>query len=186
MNISKSIFLGVFALFFAFCAMSETPSAPPLKGGFQAYVQYVDDGDTIDVLVSGVRHRIRLSDIDAPEVSHCNEGKIDCKRPGQPFSKESKARLTGLVAGGRVELLCRDYDSRYSRSVCRVYANGVDANLTLVREGLAWFNEKYSRDGDVRRAQDQAKRSGLGIWSDRNAVAPWAWRDSCWKWGNCR
>lgn len=186
MSLYKSLFAFVIAFSGAFLSAAEVSHPAPLKGRVLAQVQYVDDGDTIDVVVAGVKQRIRLSDIDAPEVTHCSDTKTDCKRPGQPFAQESRDRLFSLVGGGRVELDCKDYDSRWNRSVCRVYTNGVDANAVLVREGLAWFNEKYSRDGDLRRAQDQAKRSGLGLWKDRNPVAPWIWRESCWKWGICR
>jgi micrococcal nuclease len=188
----RSIFgsFAIGALVLSTTALAVTGDAPaPLKGRVSAQVLRVDDGDTLAVLAGGARHKIRLSDIDAPETSHCTEARTGvgkCARPGQPFGGESGQKLARLVAGGRVDLACSDYDSRYSRSVCRVYANGVDVNAEMVRSGLAWFNDKYSKDNDLRRAQDQAKRAGLGLWSDRGAVAPWVWRDLCWKRGVCR
>lgn len=154
-----------------------------------AQVQHVDDGDTVAVLVSGVRHKVRLSDIDAPEMVHCSESTQrsgGCSRMGQPFGEESQKLLARLVAGGQVDLVCSDYDSRYSRSVCRVYAGGVDVNAALVSSGLAWFNEKYSKDNALRRSQDEARRAQKGLWGDPTPVAPWVWRDLCWKRGVCR
>lgn len=179
-----------------FCLTSLVVSAPalaermpqPLSGHLQAQVQHVDDGDTLAVLAGGIRHKVRLSDIDAPEMSHCKTPAREkgCSRPGQPFSAESRQALLRLVGDGRVDLVCSDYDSRYSRSVCRVYAGGVDVNAAMVRQGMAWFNPKYSRDTRLRRAQDEAKSHRQGLWRDASPVAPWVWRDLCWKHAVCQ
>lgn len=158
-----------------------------LRGTFNAQVTAVDDGDTIAVLVAGQRHKIRLSDIDAPEVTHCSrKPQEECLHKGQPHGEESGRNLAALVMGRQVRLACNDYDARYSRSVCRVYAGNVDANYMQVKAGLAWFNKKYSRDALVQRAELEARSSRTGIWADRNPIEPWTWRTLCWKRGVCR
>ena len=76
----------------------------------------VADGDTITVLDNtNTQHKIRLAGIDAPEKK-------------QPFGNVSKKSLSDLVYGKQVSV---DYNKqdRYGRTVGKVMAEGVDANL---------------------------------------------------------
>jgi endonuclease YncB( thermonuclease family) len=74
----------------------------------------VTDGDTITVLDSNnTQHKIRLSDIDAPEKKH-------------PFGQRSKESLSDFVFNKPVTVDTNKQD-RYQRSVGRVLVGGVDA-----------------------------------------------------------
>ncbi len=43
----------------------------------------------------------------------------------------------------------------------------------MVRAGMAWRFDKYSKDGAFQTAQEEARR---GLWVDPAPVAPWEWR----------
>lgn len=164
----------------------EAMSEAVLKGQYAAVAEYVDDGDTFIARVNGQKFRIRLSDIDAPEVSHCKQSLASvCKRMGQPFGNEGGSFLRGAIQGKSVTIGCAGYDGRYKRNVCRVYVDGQDVNLALVKNGLAWFYSKYSKDNTIAQAESAARTGRLGLWSQSSPVQPWAWRDSCWKYGEC-
>lgn len=151
----------------------------PAGSGMAAVVEKVLDGDT--VIVRGWRERVRLANIDAPEMSH------GYGRPGQPYSQRASRWLTQHVQGQQVTLRCVDED-RYGRKVCDLFRNGEHVNKSLVRAGFAWANTahpRYLRDRTVLAAQDDAKAARRGLWADGNATAPWQWRRACWEKGVC-
>lgn len=129
----------------------------------------VADGDTITVLdADRVQHKIRLSGIDAPERS-------------QAFGRRSKEHLAGLVSGEQVTVET-DKTDRYGRSVGKVLLQGRDINLAIVVAGLAWHYKKYESEQPAsdRRlyasAEVQARELRVGLWRDREPMAPWDWR----------
>ena len=129
----------------------------------------ITDGDTLVVLDAGnTQHKIRLSGIDAPESN-------------QPFGKRSKEALSALVAGQRVEVDWHKRD-RYDRIVGKVIAQGKDVNLAQVRLGMAWWYRKYANEqtlvdqGLYAAAEAKARVSGVGLWGEKEPIAPWEWR----------
>ena len=99
-----------------FMAASDAGAAQPWT--IEGKVVYVDDGDTLILLQADKsKASIRLSDIDAPEVSH-GQG-----RPGQPFSDQSRKSLTEMARGAQASATCYERD-RYERLVCTVFVNG--------------------------------------------------------------
>ena len=99
----------------------------------------VVDGDTIDV--SGGQ-RVRLIGIDTPEIGDCGYGLAG-------------AELRRLVGGRSVVLVpgARDDRDRYGRLLRYVEVDGVDANLALIRAGVA-IARYDSRDGYGRHARE--------------------------------
>ena len=129
----------------------------------------ITDGDTLVVLdADNTQHKIRLSGIDAPETN-------------QPFGKRSKEALSALVAGQRVEVDWHKLD-RYGRIVGKVIAQGKDVNLAQVRTGMAWWYRKYANEqslvdqGLYEAAEAKARVTGVGLWGDKDPIAPWDWR----------
>ena len=129
----------------------------------------ITDGDTLVVLdADNTQHKIRLSGIDAPESN-------------QPFGKRSKEALSALVAGQRVEVDWHKLD-RYGRIVGKVIAQGKDVNLAQVRTGMAWWYRKYANEqslvdqGLYEAAEAKARVTGVGLWGDKDPIAPWDWR----------
>lgn len=124
------------------------------------------DGDT--VILKGSQDRVRLANIDAPEMSH---GRT---RPGQPFAVQFTKWLTKKVEGKRVSLTCPDQD-RYGRRVCVIYLDGEDVNRGLVAAGMAWANaahSRYLRDKTLLEVQRKAQAAKVGVWSQPSPTAP--------------
>jgi len=160
--------------------------AAAASGGFQVSgaATSVEDGDTIRVLTSSMTHlTVRLASIDAPETAHASGAKA-----GQPYSEAARRHLGSLVLGKVLTLQCFESD-RYERHVCDVSAGSTQVNRAMVSAGLAWANlsagGRYLRDKSLVQAQAQAREQRLGLWRDREPVAPWVWRQQCWQSGIC-
>jgi micrococcal nuclease len=153
----------------------EDQAGTQKHAGDAAVVERVLDGDT--VILRGDSQRVRLANIDAPEMSH-GYGK-----PGQPFSVQATKWLERKIEGKEVILRCPDQD-RYGRRVCVLFLNGEDVNKQLVEAGLAWANTanpRYLRDKTVLDAQHEAQRELRGLWSQPHPTPPWLWRRECWE-----
>ena len=141
----------------------------------------VSDGDTITARCGEPgayeQVKVRINGIDAPEKK-------------QPFGERAKQAMSELVYMKDVELDCYKTD-RYQRSVCKVMvAPGdeltapltLDAGLAMVTLGMAWWYREYSREqtpqerGQYELAETEARAKRVGLWRDRNPVAPWDWR----------
>ena len=128
----------------------------------------VSDGDTLRVLVDEQQIKIRLGGIDAPESD-------------QPFGQASKRYLADAVAGQMVVVEFEKKD-RYGRVIGKVLLDGADMNLRQVEAGYAWWYEYYKRDqseADQRAysaAEQQARDSGIGLWSEPAPINPYDWR----------
>lgn len=124
----------------------------------------VADGDTATVQV-GENHQIkvRLECIDAPERN-------------QDFGKDAKQKLSDLILDKDVSLDISTTD-KYGRSVAKVNVGGTDANLEMVRSGLAWHDVKYSPNAiDFSNAEKEAREQKIGLWSQPTPTPPWDWR----------
>jgi endonuclease YncB( thermonuclease family) len=123
----------------------------------------VADGDTVTLLDdTNTRIKVRLHQIDAPE-----------KR--QDFGQRSKQSLSDLVFGKEVDVEVVTVD-KYGRSVGRILVGGQDANLEQVRRGMAWVYKKYADEPAYFEAEQAAKASGKGLWSQSNPTEPWVFR----------
>jgi endonuclease YncB( thermonuclease family) len=129
----------------------------------RARVVSVHDGDTLTVLVDHRQVKVRLTEIDAPELR-------------QPFGTKSRQSLAELCFGKTATLDVRGHD-RYRRTLAQVTCSGTDANAEQVRRGLAWTYARYTHSGSPLFAIQQAARTEhRGLWSDPEPVAPWHWR----------
>ncbi|MCA9998255.1 MAG: thermonuclease family protein, partial [Anaerolineales bacterium] len=100
-----------------------TSSIPP---GDRATVDFVIDGDTVDVLLGGESYRVRYIGVDTPERD-------------EPFYAEATAANAALVDGAEV-ILVRDVSEtdQYGRLLRYVYLpNGTFVNAELVAQGYA-------------------------------------------------
>lgn len=87
----------------------------------------VVDGDT--VRIHGTR--MRLLDIDAPEIFHPR-----CARETE-IGAAAKTRLAELLAAGPMRLADSGERDDYGRPLVRINVNGQDVGQVLMREGLA-------------------------------------------------
>lgn len=121
------------------------------------------DGDTFDLLVGTIKYRIRLNGIDTPE-------------RGQPFYKNAKAALGNWCLLQPLTVKYKSKD-RNGRLIADVFTTtGININLKLVEEGMAWHFKKYSSDKVLAAAEIKARNQKLGLWKMSHAIAPWEWR----------
>lgn len=127
-------------------------------------VARVLDGDTFEAInASRQTTRVRLHGIDAPE-------------DGQEYGDESTQALKRLIANKIVKLEVTDKD-RYGRSVAKVYVDSTYVNLEMVKQGMAWWYEKYApKDYDLSVAQVNAQKKRVGLWSQQDPIPPWVYR----------
>ena len=122
----------------------------------------VVDGDTIRAEAKGKEIKIRLVEIDAPEMN-------------QPFGAQSRNFLNRLLYEKDVTLISQGED-RYGRTLGKIYANGESANTLMIKSGFAWVYDRYVKDSSLYKYQDQAKAENLGLWRAKDPIAPWVWR----------
>ena len=125
----------------------------------------VQDGDTLTCLdESNQQQKIRLSDIDAPEI-------------GQDFGKASREALAALVFGKTVEVVDQGRDES-GRWIARVMVDGIDVNRQMVATGNAWHYAAYSNDQTLAAVQAQAQSLKQGLWATASPTPPWVYRQS--------
>ncbi len=95
------------------------------------------------------------------------------QRFGAGSGNRRKQHLTDLCFGKSAVVTPRTTD-RYRRSVARVACEGTDASSEQVHAGMAWVFDRYVTDRGLYAVQDEARGAGRGLWSDREAVAPWS------------
>lgn len=128
------------------------------------FVTKVIDGDTIEVRQEKRNYKVRLSEIDAPEIN-------------QKFGTESKNYLASLVLNEEIELIYITED-RYGRIVAKIYKDNKDINRSMVRNGLAWVYDYYVEDQSLYIDQNLAKKNSFNIWSEVSPTPPWVFRRS--------
>ena len=117
-------------------------------------VRNVVDGNTIDVAGYG---RVRLAHIRAPKL---DRNGLD----GEPFAREARERLEGIVTHRFVRI---EFPSTASRTSAYVLLeDGTCVNALMVREGLAQLVGRPAgpRGDELQRAQQQAQSARRGLW----------------------
>ena len=46
----------------------------------------------------------------------------------------------------------------------------------MVRMGMAWWYRRYDKTKELENAERYAKENKVGLWADKNPIAPWDWR----------
>jgi micrococcal nuclease len=123
----------------------------------------VIDGDTIDVLLSSGRIRVRLHGVDAPE-------RVQSR--GAPATAWLEQQLRDQQV--HLEPVSQD---QYDRMVAVVHLQNRNINRELVENGHAWAYRHYLRRGDAELCslEERARRAGAGLWAT-TAHAPWEFR----------
>lgn len=123
----------------------------------------VSDGDTITILTEkNEQVRIRFSGVDCPEKS-------------QEFGQKAKEFTANLCAGKQVKVISQSKD-RYGRVLGVVMVDGVNVNKELLKEGLAWHYKQYDKSKEFANLESQARRKKIGLWAEKNPIAPWEFR----------
>lgn len=165
-------FLAVTLILAPLSAVAEAPLAAngPVQGGHMAVAGHarVVDGDTLEI--EGVK--VRLEGIDAPE----SDQPCLLRKPGPPeFVRCGTQATEALVAavGGKPVVCEGGKVDFFKRLLATCYADGVDLNRWLVRNGHAVAYRKYSTR--YVHAEEMSKLEKLGVWSTE-FMMPWDWR----------
>ncbi|MDO9052730.1 MAG: thermonuclease family protein [Gallionella sp.] len=147
---------------------------------FTAKVIVVLDGDTVLVRRGGGTVKIRLAEIDAPEVGHAGmDGQRASLQKAQPFGENSKRSLAGMVLGKQVDVATRAVD-QYGRLVAKLSVDGLDVNAEQVRRGMAWATVGWRQNRHSKHPllalQAEARQARRGLWALDNPVLPGDWR----------
>lgn len=124
----------------------------------------VHDGDTLSVQSGDSLYKVRLSDVDAPEM-------------GQVFGKQARQFTEDRVLGRRVRVNVSLID-RYGRRIGEVIvADGGVLNEELVYAGLAWYYRVSPvRNKRLQRLEHDAFSKKLGLWVEKKPLPPWEFR----------
>jgi endonuclease YncB( thermonuclease family) len=136
---------------------------PVVAAELLGIVTEVHDGDSLTLVSGQATHRIRLNDIDAPELR-------------QESGKDSRLSLVEICGAKQATADVKGKD-RYGRILAVISCAGVNANAEQVRLGWAWVYVRYApKDSPLYGFQQEARRSKRGLWADAEALPPWEWR----------
>lgn len=151
---------------------SNSPNSQALgeatnSGEFVSVIKVVD-GDTISVSIDGTKQTVRLIGVDTPET-------VDPRKSVQCFGREASAKTKELVMGKNVRLEADPTQSnldKYKRLLRYVYLeDGTLLNKLLIEQGYAHeytYDNPYQFQLEFRAAEQQARKSQLGLWSPQN------------------
>jgi endonuclease YncB( thermonuclease family) len=124
----------------------------------------VHDGDTLTVQSGSSLYKVRLSDVDAPQM-------------GQVFGKQARQYTEQRVLGRRVQVNVSMID-RYGRRIGEVIVeDGRVLNEELVHAGLAWYYRVHPvRNERLQRLEHYAFTQKLGLWVEKEPLPPWEFR----------
>jgi len=164
-------------------AQASTPKHGPFE------VMRVVDGDTIWVRLAERTEKLRLLSVNTEECRWSDAEDDHAK--GTAFGDATAAWARQQFPTGEPPAkVWLEYDGptgqrdSFGRLLCHVLrADGSDFNLQLVREGKSPYFTKYGfsvhHDVEFRRAQKEAQRAQLGIWSvpsqARKDAPPYGW-----------
>ena len=140
----KTIFLWVMLLCCAF-AVADT----------HCQVFKIIDGDTFHCMANGGVVKVRMADIDAPEIK-------------QQYGLVAKYALQNKIAG-RTVFLVNPKKDRYKRFVATVFVNGENVNRQMVENGYA---VAYGKNSPYKHAEQTARRHRWGMWQYGYAERP--------------
>jgi micrococcal nuclease len=147
------------SLFWALCLLAVV--APAVAGECpRPQVLRVHDGDTVSLRCAQRTMKLRLAEIDAPEL-------------GQPYGREARRALQRLLAGRHLRVQTRATD-RYGRHIGDLQADGHSVSLRMVEQGWAWCGRRAT--ASCVRRQRQARGSQAGLWQQAEPEPPWQWR----------
>lgn len=138
------------------CAGDEVGEPPPvteLVG--DGVVTWVDDGDTIEVEVSGQEVEVRLVAINAPDQGEC-------------FAERSRNHLVETLLDHVISFEAVGED-QFGRTLAQVFDGGRHVNREMVDLGYAFAStpdEDDSRAGAILKAEEEAYSSGIGLWAE--------------------
>ena len=149
-----SRFLIIFSIIFSVLQLSAEQEIKIVR---------VIDGDTVLAESRGTEIKIRLSEIDAPEMN-------------QPYGTNSKKCLSELIRESSSLKFKSDGQDNYGRSLGWLVTDDKNLNYEMIKEGCAWVYDRYVINKTIYSFQNGARLKNLGLWKQNNPIAPWIWR----------
>ncbi len=129
-----------------------------------ATVEWVIDGDTVDIIIDGKQERVRLIGVDTPE-------SVSRDTPVQCFGEEASQALKGLLPVGSLVRIRRDIEARDRFGRLLLYVYRADDNLFvnewLVANGYAdtlFFEPNTAFRSSFTEHRNAARSVPLGLW----------------------
>lgn len=140
--------------------MAAASPGVPLTG----QVVMVHDGDTFTLKSGRSLYKVRLAEVDAPEL-------------GQVFGKQARTFTEKMALGRRVRVNVAMID-RYGRRVGEVIVeDGRVLNEELVHAGWAWYYRVDPvKNERMQRLEQYAFAHKLGLWVEKEPLPPWEFR----------
>jgi len=128
----------------------------------EAKVVHITDGDTLTLLIGGVRRRAQLAGVDAPEID-------------QSYGMHARKSLAAMVFNRTVRF--SEAGRRQDGTITvQVYVAGRNVNAEMVRLGLAWAEQGPAASKGMAALERQARTERRGLWAGSAPVPPWQWR----------
>ena len=135
---------------------------------FVGVVTKVIDGDSVVIRHENILKKIRLSYIDAPEVS-------------QDHGEDSKLFLKNIVLDKTVLVDTKRKD-KYGRHLSDLYIHSniesIYVNAKMIKSGNAWVYKRYRSNTYLINLENHARSNKIGIWKKDNPMEPWVYRKS--------
>lgn len=148
--------ISLMSLWFA----AASPALAPLTG----LVVAVHDGDTLTVQNGSSLYKVRLSDVDAPEM-------------GQVFGKQARQFTEQMALGHRVRVNVSMIDMHGRRVGEVIVDDGRVLNEELVHAGLAWYYRVHPvKNERLQKLEHFAFQKKLGLWVEKEPLPPWEFR----------
>ncbi len=133
---------------------------------FDCRVIGIADGNSFSCRTNvGDRLRVRLAEVDAPELK-------------QPYGIQARQALSSQIFGKNVTLTVKGRDE-LGRTLARVYVGNIDVNSGMVRSGAAWAYRGHLDDRTLLDLEAVAREFRRGLWSlhKTEQQPPWKWRE---------
>ena len=135
---------------------------------FVGVVTKVIDGDSVVIRHGNIFKKIRLSYIDAPEVS-------------QDHGEDSKLFLKNIVLDKTVLVDTKRKD-KYGRHLSDLYIHSniesIYVNAKMIKSGNAWVYKRYRSNTYLINLENHARSNKIGIWKNDNPMEPWVYKKS--------
>ncbi|UHA71930.1 thermonuclease family protein [Paenibacillus sp. 481] len=164
----------VLAFWLAICVSLTVLPAPTAKAQqsltyYNAVVERVVDGDTVNLSypVLGTT-KVRLLSIDTPETNFRGQSQ------GYHAERATSYLKSLLPVGTKIRVAVgAESTDQYGRLLAHIFKGKLNVNEDLVKKGHAvtyfiWPNDTFIQQ--YQKSQEQAKRSGLGIWDPTNPL----------------
>ena len=138
-------------------------------------INRIIDGDTVIIISSSTKIKVRLDSIDCPE-------------DGQQWGDIATQGLIKLIGGKSVKFESHGVDI-YGRTLGTLFLHlgekneWQNVNERMVTLGHAWVMRMYyqhlpkSRQQKLNQLEQWAKSKRVGLWKTDNPIPPWRWRN---------